>query len=171
MNWCPFSLVIAFALLAGCDKQVPAKAVPPPIHQLPTEAQPTLQKLKLSAGGEEIIAELAVTLQQIETGMMFRTKMDEDTGMLFVFSKPLRAAFWMKNCPLPLSAAYIGADGTIIELHDLEPNNEEDVVAASNNIQYVLETSRGWLERKGIRVGTVVKTERGSLKETFFPER
>lgn len=168
MNWRAF-VAILLCLIGGCDKKPPhAKPPPPSLHQLPTHAQPRLPTLKLWIGEKEMIAELALTPQQQEIGMMFRTAIDEDTGMLFVFSQPIWLSLWMKNCPLPLSAAYIDADGKIIELHDLEPNSEKEVSAASNNVQYVLETSRGWFEENHVAVGTIVKTERGSLKQAFF---
>lgn len=98
---------------------------------------------------------------------MFRTNITENEGMLFVFPRPGQAAFWMKNVPIPLSCAYIDPDGVILELHDLEPHNEETVNARSDRIQYVLETKHGWFERQGVGTGTVVRTERGTLRETF----
>jgi uncharacterized membrane protein (UPF0127 family) len=75
----------------------------------------------------------------------------------------------MKNTLVPLSAAYINPEGVILEVHDLEPHNTNSVVAASDRVQFVLETSRAWFQRHGVREGMVVRTERGSLQETFFP--
>src|SRR4051794_35590548 len=100
--------------------------------------------------------------------MMFRTNMAENAGMLFIFPGPHRASFWMKNTPLPLSAAYLDPDGVILEIHKLEPQNTNSVTAASERIQFVLETNEGWFQRHNIGVGAVVRTERGSLRETFF---
>ena len=59
----------------------------------------------------------------MQTGMMFRTNLAENAGMLFVLPMPQQASFWMKNCPLPLSAAYIDPEGVILEIHDLQPHN------------------------------------------------
>ena len=89
-------------------------------------------------------AELARTGVQQQTGMMFRTNLAENAGMLFPLPYSQSASFWMKNCPLPLSIAYIDPDGVIQEIHDLEPQNTNSVVSASNNIRFALETPRGW---------------------------
>ena len=87
--------------------------------------------------------------------------------MLFVLSEPQRAAFWMKNCPESISAAYIMPDGVIAEIHHLEQNDTNSVIAASDNILFVLETKEGWFTRHHIAPGTVIRTEKGPLAETF----
>jgi uncharacterized membrane protein (UPF0127 family) len=74
----------------------------------------------------------------------------------------------MKNCPESISAAYIGPDGVIAEIHHLEKNDTNSVVAATDNIQYVLEVKDGWFARHNISPGAVIRTEKGSLSETFF---
>jgi hypothetical protein len=109
---------------------------------------------------------MAVTPDQIRTGMMFRTHMAENEGMIFVLF-PQRASFWMKNCSLPLSVAYIDPEGTILEIHDLQPHNTNSVVSAAENVAYALETTQGWFHRHQVHTGMTVRTERGSLMETF----
>src|SRR6187200_469377 len=99
MNLRALTFAILLGLLAGCVKKLP-HGEPPPVSQLPIHAQPRLQTLKLWVAGEQMIVELALTPQQQETGMMFRTTIDEETGMLFVFPKPIWLSLWMKNCPL-----------------------------------------------------------------------
>jgi len=115
-----------------------------------------------------MVAETALTEIQRETGMMFRTNMAENEGMVFVFPTPFRASFWMMQTELPLSAAYIDPEGVILEIHDLQPHDTNAVVAASDNVQYVLETRQGWFQRHGIKAGTVISTEKGPLKKAFF---
>jgi uncharacterized membrane protein (UPF0127 family) len=73
----------------------------------------------------------------------------------------------MKNCPESISAAYITPEGVIAEIHHLEKFDTNGVVAASANIQFVLETSDGWFDRHQVTTGMVVRTERGSLLGTF----
>ena len=103
--------------------------------------------------------------------MMFRTNMAESEGMIFVLPMPQRAGFWMMNTILPLSAAYIDPDGQILEIHDLQPHDTNSVNAATDNIQYVLETPQGWFKRHNIREGTVIASEKGTLRKTFFEDR
>jgi uncharacterized protein len=131
------------------------------------EAQPRLATVRVWLGAHELTAEVARTPRELETGMMFRTNIAEDEGMLFVFPRAGQVAFWMKNVPIPLSCAYIDPEGVILELHDLEPHEETAVEAGSYRIQYVLETARGWFDRHGVGTGTVVRTERGTLRESF----
>ncbi|MFN7140452.1 MAG: DUF192 domain-containing protein [Limisphaerales bacterium] len=165
---------LSAALLVGCNRQEPQKSTPPPpaVEQKETGVpQPRLQTLRLFIGGQEMITEIAWRPHEVQTGMMFRTNMAENEGMLFVFSGPHRTSFWMKNTQVPLSAAYINPQGVIEEIHKLEPHNTNSVVASSDNIQFVLETPQGWFERHNIPTGSVVRTERGSLQETFFQRR
>lgn len=135
------------------------------------QAQPKLQTIKLYLGPRELDAELAMNDQQRMAGMMFRTNIAESEGMLFVFPVPHRTGFWMKNVTVPLSAAYIDPEGTILEIHKLEPGNTNAVEATSDRIQYVLETAEGWFTRNGVSTGTVIRTDRGSFAETFIWRR
>jgi len=134
-------------------------------------AQPKLSTARLFIGNEEVTAELALTRVQIMTGMMFRTNMLENDGMLFAFPNAEQRAFYMKNTLVPLTVAYLDPDGVIVELHDLKPKDETSVFSKSDQIQFVLEMNQGWFSRHSIRTGTVVATEQGTLKEFFRLKR
>ncbi len=136
--------------------------------EYPTVAQPKLRSIKLWLGAEELIVEVAASQKEITAGMMHRVSIGENEGMLFVFPYPHQAAFWMKNTLIPLSCAYIDPDGVILETHEMFPGDLKPVKAASNRVQYVLEAKEGWFTRHKIGPGAVVRTERGSLAETFF---
>jgi uncharacterized membrane protein (UPF0127 family) len=72
--------------------------------------------------------------------------------MLFVFPSDEQLAFWMKNTSIPLSIAYIASDGTIREIHDLEPFSLE-AVKAGRSVRYALEVGRGWFGKAGLGEG------------------
>jgi uncharacterized protein len=163
-----FVLVLAVAFWTGCKKSETAAAPPAEAMPLPTQAQPKLPTMKMYLGAETLDAELALTPKEEMTGMMFRTNLQETDSMFFVLPYPQRASFWMTNCPESLSAAYISPDGVIEEIHHLEKNDSVPVVAANDNIQFVLETKDGWFARHHIGVGTMIRTERGSLADTFL---
>jgi uncharacterized membrane protein (UPF0127 family) len=166
---CRMLLMMSLAgFLGGCDEQK-AQTIAEPTG--PTEAQPRLPTISLYLGAENLTAEVARSRIALQTGMMFRKSLPETEGMLFVFAIPQQASFWMKNTEVPLSAAYIDPEGRILEMHDLQPGNTNTVVAASRNIQYVLEVNQGWFQKHRIEVGTLIMTERGSLRETFFQRR
>jgi uncharacterized protein len=165
------ALLFAAVLLAGCkNSQDAASLQSRPSAQIPeaTEAQPKLPTVKLYLGAETLDAEQALTEREQMTGMMFRTNIQDNDAMIFVFPGPFQASFWMKNCPESISAAYIDPAGVIQEIHHLEKNDTNGVVAASSNIQYVLETSDGWFGRHNVNVGMVIRTEKGSLAETYL---
>src|SRR5208283_5616324 len=91
-------LLLAAAVLTGCTKpEAEAKPAAPVDVSEPTNAQPKLQTIKLYLGPEEISAEMALTARQRQTGMMFRTNITENDAMIFVFSYPFQASFWMHN--------------------------------------------------------------------------
>jgi hypothetical protein len=169
------TLLLAVAVCGGCaggcNKAASPATGPMASPNVPAAAQPKLPTMKLWLGAEEMVAELALNSEQMQTGMMFRTNLAENAGMLFVFPTPHRASFWMKNCPLPLSAAYIDPEGVILEIHDLQAHNTNSVVASSERVQFVLETNQGWFRRHNVTPGTVIRTERGTLMETFFGKR
>jgi uncharacterized membrane protein (UPF0127 family) len=172
-SWAAAAAVLALVVgTLGCNDSGPSPSAPASAFPgAPTQAQPKLQTIKLWLGAEEMITELALTPIQVQTGMMFRTNMAENESMLFVFSYPHQATFWMLNTSLPLSAAYISPEGEILEIHDLQPHNTNSVVAATDRVQYVLETRQGWFQRHHVNVGGHIRTEHGSLQETFFKRR
>src|SRR5579862_9075552 len=88
------------ALAGGCKRS--SAPVAAPEMSLPAEAQPRLLTMKLYLGAQQMTTELARTEKEQECGMMFRTNMAENEGMLFLMPRPMRASFWMKNCTLPL---------------------------------------------------------------------
>jgi hypothetical protein len=176
MKWFALIMIVLAGAFAGCNKTPPppapvVAATPPGQPPLPTEAQAQLQTIRLWMGPEELVTELALTFDQERTGMMFRTNLAENAGMLFVFGAPTQASFWMKNCPLPLSAAYIDPEGNILEIHDLKAQDTNSVVATSHNVQYVLEVNQGWFSRHHIEPGTLIRSEYGSLSDTFTKRR
>ncbi|HUA37616.1 MAG TPA: DUF192 domain-containing protein [Candidatus Sulfopaludibacter sp.] len=169
MKWLP--LVLAAAVTAGCKKAETKETTPDLEGQLPTQAQPKLPTMKIYLGAETLDAELATTPREVQTGMMFRTNVTDQSAMLFIFSRPFQASFWMKNCPDSLSAAYISPDGVIQEIHHLEKYDTNSVVAAQPDVQYVLEVNDGWFQRHHVTTGVLVRTELGSLQDTFFRNR
>ena len=176
-------LLVAFtgSLGAGCDapKYPPAPAsVPAPgssttndpglVHPLHLDrAQPKLATIKLWVGTKETDAEMCLTMQQLATGLMFRPGISGNDSMLFVFPKPQKVAFYMKNVGFDIDAAYIDADGIIQQIVRLKKMDATTIYANSDQIQYVLETAPGWFEQNGIGVGALVKSTKRSLPEEF----
>ena len=102
--------------------------------------------------------EIADTAEERQQGLMDRTDLPLDTGMLFVFEPPPRG-FWMKDTRLELSVAFIAECGEILAFADLEPLSEE-IKNISQPYAYGLEVDQGWFERNGISVGDIVSLPR-----------
>ena len=115
--------------------------------------QLNLQRVKLSAGMNVIDAQLALTPEQRQIGLMLRKDMPQHEGMLFIFEQPSQQCFWMKNTLLPLTAAFVADDGTIINLADMKPQTT-DSHCSTQPVRYVLEMNKGWFAKKGIKAGS-----------------
>ncbi len=115
--------------------------------------QTNLPRVKLSAGMHQIDAQLALTPEQRQIGLMFRQEMPSTEGMLFVFEQPAQQCFWMKNTLLPLTAAFVADYGTIVNLADMKPQTT-DSHCSEKPVRYVLEMNVGWFAKKGIKAGS-----------------
>lgn len=112
----------------------------------------TLPTVQLNAGIHNIQAMVARTPDERSTGLMYRTQMGPNEGMLFVFEDAAQQCFWMKNTLLPLSAAFVGDDGTVVNIADMAPQTLDSHCSAKP-VRYVLEMHKGWFAKRGIKAG------------------
>ena len=117
------------------------------------DAPQKLAQVRLNAGIHNINAELASTPQQREIGLMFRSVMPANDGMLFVFEQPRQQCFWMKNTLIPLSIAFIGDDGSVVNIDDMKPQTLDSHCSA-RPVRFVLEMNEGWFAKRGIKAGS-----------------
>ena len=110
------------------------------------------ETMTLHIGQHRIRAEIARTPQSHERGLMQREQLCKDCGMLFVFPKAGRLSFWMKNTPLPLSIAFIAADGAILNIEEMQPNTT-NVHSAQGDALYALEMNKSWFAKNGVKPG------------------
>jgi uncharacterized membrane protein (UPF0127 family) len=118
--------------------------------------QTDLPRTTLSAGMHRIDAQLAATPAQRETGLMHRRDMPQHEGMLFVFEQPGVQCFWMKNTLIPLTAAFIADDGTVVNLADMQPLDESSHCSAKP-VRYVLEMNQGWFAQRHLAAGAKLR--------------
>ncbi len=129
-----------------------------------TSAQEGPQKLstiKLSAGMHVMNVEVAQSPQEHAIGLMFRTSMPTNDGMLFIFDRAGEQCFWMKNTQLPLSIAFIADDGSIANIDNMKPQTL-DSHCSTKEVRYVLEMNDGWFAKRGIKAG--MKVQGGPFK-------
>ena len=118
-----------------------------------------IKEITIERGDKRIAfikAEIAATQEERNNGLMFRKKLPDGEGMLFVFEADQVMSFWMKNTYIPLSIAYIARDGKIIDIKDMYPHDTSSVVS-SRSVRYALEVPQGWFSRAGVRTGDMVK--------------
>jgi len=130
-----------------------------------------LETVTLHVGKADLKTEIAATPQQDARGLMWRHSLGDNAGMLFFLPGPETAQFWMKNCFIPLSVAFIGKDGTILEIHDMQPpppgipDSEEPLTRSdSSQIYYAVEANLHWFALNGVKPGDKVTPSLEKLK-------
>ena len=116
------------------------------------QPQMQLPRTKLSAGMHLLDVQLAQTPQERQIGLMFRKDMPQHEGMLFVFEQPATQCFWMRNTLIPLTAAFVADDGTIVNLADMKPQTD-DSHCSVKPVRFVLEMNQGWFAKRNIQAG------------------
>lgn len=140
-------------VVVGLAAAAVAMALASPVARAQEGPQMNLQRVELTVGMHRIDAQVALAPEERQTGLMYRKEMPQFEGMLFVFEQPAQQCFWMKNTLLPLTAAFVADDGTIVNLEDMKPQTL-DSHCSSKPVRYVLEMNKGWFAQKGIKAGT-----------------
>ena len=133
---CAFGALLLTAPMPAWTKELPAVA--------------------LTIGTQKLTAEVAATPAEMATGLMNRFSLKPDHGMLFVYERPEPLSFWMRNTYVALSIAFIGADGRILNIEDMQPQTD-DSHWSKGAAQYALEMKKGWFAKRGIVAGASVK--------------
>jgi uncharacterized protein len=118
----------------------------------PAAAQ-ELPVVELRAGMHLIRAEVAAEDSTRGRGLMFRKSLAPNGGMLFIFDGAAIHCMWMKNTYIPLSVAFLDAQGVIINIADMQPHSEQSHCAARPAV-YALEMTQGWFAERGVKAGT-----------------
>lgn len=116
------------------------------------QPQLDLPRTRLTAGMHQIDAQVAQTPGQRQIGLMHRKEMPQHEGMLFVFEQPAVQCFWMKNTLIPLTAAFVADDGTIVNLADMQPLSDASH-CSERPVRYVLEMNQGWFDKRRLSAG------------------
>ena len=130
---------------------------------VPAHAAAELPLAPLTIGKHKLTAEVVVTPEQRAVGLMNRFSLKPDHGMLFVFERPEMQFFWMKNTYIPLSIAFIAADGRIVNIEDMRPQTVESHYSKAP-VLYALEMRKGWFAERGIGPGAMVEGIAAAIK-------
>jgi len=110
----------------------------------------------LTIRDQKLMVEVASTAETRATGLMNRFSLRQDHGMLFVFEAPQPLAFYMRNTYIPLSIAFVDAQGRILNIEDMQPKDESTHWSKGLAL-YAIEMRQGWFAAKGIGTGDVVE--------------
>lgn len=111
--------------------------------------------LTLDVGGTPVTAELADTPDLRAHGLMGRSALDPDAGMLFVYPDEAPRFYWMKDTPLPLAIAFLDASGHVVHLAEMSPF-DTNTTPSEHPAQYALEMASGWFTAHHVQVGAQV---------------
>lgn len=130
-------------------------SVPVVAKVLPTDAEPLV--IETGNGPVKFSVELALTPADRASGLMNRTSMAADHGMLFKFDQTRQVLMWMKNTPLPLDMLFIDDTGTVIRIAERTEPYSETIIPSVGPVRYVLELNGGTTSLRGISVGDTAR--------------
>ncbi|KPV40364.1 hypothetical protein AN478_09095 [Thiohalorhabdus denitrificans] len=114
-------------------------------------------RVEVTVAGERLEAEIAATPGDRRRGLMGRSRLAADRGMLFVWPEADHRAFWMKNTPLPLSIAFLGDGGRVLNIERMAPLREDIHYRSRGPARLALEANQGWFEERGIERGDRIR--------------
>lgn len=143
------TLVSCAALgLVACGKEKRAEAA------APAAATKTASDFfPIKVGERTVRMQLAVRPAEMQRGLMERRDLGKDDGMIFLYEKPQRMSFWMRNTPTPLDIGFFNAEGVLEEVYPMHPFDETSVASHGEQLQFALEMKQGWYRENGVKPG------------------
>ncbi|MGB7268873.1 MAG: DUF192 domain-containing protein [Albidovulum sp.] len=114
-------------------------------------------ELRWQDGGARFYVEIADDSAERAQGLMFREAMRSSAGMLFVYDRPQKLSFWMRNTLIPLDIIFISAEGVVTHIHPMAVPKDETPIDGGPEAQFVLEINGGLAARLGLVEGAVLR--------------
>lgn len=144
----------SFSLALLCLTVVPALLVLPGCaDEERVETKAATDYFTVRLGERTVRIQIAVLQNEQQHGLMGRTALGADEGMLFVYREPQQMSFWMRNTLIPLDIGYFDSAGELREVWQMYPHNEHSVRSRGVDLQYALEMNRNWYRTNGVGVG------------------
>jgi uncharacterized membrane protein (UPF0127 family) len=165
-------VVVLALLLSGCSgpqadpdtrsqRTLQTSGTTAAVKEETTSGPSGLRTLVIDASGGKKVrvrVEVADDLAEQAKGLMDRTTLGENRGMLFVYPQERELSFWMKNTLIPLSIAFIDSERRIIDIQNMKPLDDKPPhYVSAEPAQYALEVNQGFFEERGVRVGDRVE--------------
>lgn len=141
--------------MGGCNESSPA----------PKEPAGPETRFPIRVGEVTVQMQLAVRPLEMQQGLMHRTFLGDDEGMIFVYARPAQMSFWMRNTVIPLDIGFFDGGGKLTQVRAMHPLDENPVESASDSIQFSLEMNQGWYRERGIKPGA--QLDLGALRKAL----
>ena len=106
------------------------------------------------AGDVQVRVEVADEMDEMQKGLMGRTALAEDAGMLFVYPEERELSFWMKDTLIPLSIAFMDSEGRIVDIQEMKALDDTPPhYTSAEPARYALEANKGFFAERGVEVG------------------
>jgi uncharacterized membrane protein (UPF0127 family) len=174
------AVVVLLAGLTACGQAQPDRAGPgdkatggAAAEKSATVRPGATHWFEIAMGERRVEMQLAITLPEMQRGLMERRDLGAEQGMLFVYARPQRMSFWMRNTPTALDIGFFDQNGVLREVYPLHPYDETPVGSVREDLQYALEMNQGWFARCGVRVGQRLDmvAVAAAVRERGFPLR
>lgn len=151
-------------VFAGCNRNKSVRTEPP---------KTLAHRFEIRVGGKPVQMQLAVLEAEMARGLMERRDLGRDEGMLFVYARPQRMSFWMRNTPTPLDIGFFNRHGMLEEIYAMHPFDETSVQSRSTLLSLALEMNQGWFRENGVKPGAQLdlKAIAAALKARGFEPR
>jgi uncharacterized membrane protein (UPF0127 family) len=116
-----------------------------------------IAELRWDGGSARFAVEVAATPEARSRGLMFRESLPLSAGMLFLFERPGRVSFWMRNTLIPLDMIFLDRTGTVTRVHANARPLDETAIDGGPGVLAVLEINGGLAARLGIRPGAQLR--------------
>ena len=114
--------------------------------------------IRASDGPVRVNVEIADDTDEMSRGLMGRTALAEDAGMLFVYPEERELSFWMRDTLIPLSIAFMDSEGRIVDIQDMKPLDDQPPhYVSAEPARYALEVNQGFFDERGVEVGDRAK--------------
>ncbi|MGJ8639822.1 MAG: DUF192 domain-containing protein [Opitutaceae bacterium] len=143
-----FALIAVSLIVCGCSPKAVSE---------PPAAGDTY--FPISIGDATAQLQLALSVPEQQQGLMERAALEKDHGMLFLFPKPKKQSFWMRNTQIKLDIGYFDVSGKLVETHTLYPYDETPVESYGDEILIAVEMNYGWFAKNKVRPGSMINLD------------
>ncbi|MFT3829636.1 MAG: DUF192 domain-containing protein [Opitutaceae bacterium] len=142
-------------------------------EEKPAEEKTAADYFPVKIGERVVRLQFAVLPNEQQRGLMERTTLGADDGMIFVYQQPQQMSFWMRNTLVPLDIGFFDAKGELREVRQMFPRDERSVKSHGAELQFAIEMNQNWYRDRGVKPGARLDMAavKAAMKERGFEPR